>query len=301
MRQLVVIAMVGVTVGAISSAAAQVEPREMVLAARHAGPTTPLKVFGVAGSIRLVGWDRDSVMVTSRSRPPGFFFINDPAAVKMGVDQFRFGVEENAQSAAATPYHFVVYLPKQSRISVRTTSADIDGSDVSGWFSTASGSIHLGGAPDATLDVESITGNIDVNVNASWLRARTGRGRLIVRGAVPDVDASTVDGELDVATSAIVRGRFSSVTGDIRYAGSIAPSAIFDFSNHAGAVDMALPASVSGTFDLSSVTGIVENSLAQSRPVSGGAHALRLTLGRGDAQITVRTFKGTVRLRPSQP
>jgi hypothetical protein len=295
-------AAIGVGLAASSpTAGAQTTPREIVLEARHAGPTTPLKIFGVAGSVRLIGWDRDSIVVTSRSRPPGFYFINDPAAVKMGVDQFRLGIQQGQPDASVTPAHFVVYLPKQSRIAVRTTSADIIGSDVSGWFSTATGSIQLGGSPDATLDVESINGNIDVNATTSWLRARTGRGRLIVRGSVQDVDASTVDGELDIATPSIMRGRFSSVTGDIRYAGAIASGAIFDFSNHSGAVDMALPTTVSGTFDLSSISGIVENGLGQARPVAGGAHSLRLSLGRGDAQVTVRTFKGTVRLRPSQP
>ncbi|MGH7619946.1 MAG: hypothetical protein ACREPM_22255, partial [Gemmatimonadaceae bacterium] len=111
----------------------------------------------------------------------------------------------------------------------------------------------------------------------------------------------TVDGELDVATPAVMRGRFASVTGDIRYAASPASGAIFDFSNHSGAVDMALPRDASAALDLSSVMGTVENGLAQARPVAGGAHSLRVTLGHGDAQMTVRTFKGVVRLRPSQP
>jgi hypothetical protein len=299
MRQFLV-ATISVAVGA-GVAGAQAGPRDIVLEARHAGPNTPIKIFGVAGSIRLVGWDRDSVMVTSRSRPPGFFFIPDPAAVKLGVDQYRIGMLEDRESETVTPYHFVVYVPRQSKIAVRTTSADINGTDVSGWFSTGSGSVQLAGAAASTLDVESINGNIDVNASASWLRARTGRGRLIVRGQVQDVDASTVDGELDVATSSVMRGRFSSVTGDIRYAGAPAAGSIFDFSNHSGAVDMALPRDASASFDLSSITGAVESVLGQARPVAGGAHALRLSLGRGDAQLTVRTFKGTIRLRPSQP
>jgi hypothetical protein len=300
MKQLIVVVGAGVALGG-AVASAQPAPREIVLEARHAGPMTPLKIFGVAGSVRLVGWDRDSIMVTSRSRPQGFFFIPDPAGVKLGVDQYRIGVLEERANDAVTPYHFVVYLPRQSRIAVRTTSADIDGTDVSGWFSTASGGIHLSGMASGTLDVESINGNIDVNVSTSWLRARTGRGRLIVRGAIQDVDASTVDGELDVATSSVMHGRFSSVTGDIRYAGAPAAGSIFDFSNHSGAVDMALPRDVSAAFDLSSITGVIESVLGQARPVAGGAHALRLNLGHSDAQLTVRTFKGTIRLRPSQP
>jgi hypothetical protein len=133
------------------------------------------------------------------------------------------------------------------------------------------------------------------------MRARTGQGRLLIRGAVQDVDGSTIDGALDVATPTILRGRFSSVNGDIRYAGSPARGALFEFSNHAGTVDFSLPRSVSSKFELSSVTGSIENGFTQVRPASDGPHSLRLSLGRGEAQVTVRTFKGPIRLRPQQP
>jgi DUF4097 and DUF4098 domain-containing protein YvlB len=296
MRTLIAIAALIVPV----IANAQRGSKDIVLEAHHIGPTSPLKIYGVAGSVRLVGWDHDSVVITAPSRPLGFYFARDPASVKLGMDQYRFGIEEARTDSTARPFHFVVYLPKQSRISVKTMSADIDGTDVTGWFYSASGSIQLRGT-SADLDVETINGSIDVNTNASVVRARTGRGRLIVRGAVQDVDASTVDGELDVATPAIMRGRFASVSGDIRYAGTPALGSIFEFSNHSGAVDLALPREASAALDLSSVTGTVETTLGQARPTAGGAHSLRLTLGHGDAQMTVRTFKGTVRLRPSQP
>ncbi len=293
--------------GASSSATAQTQAsrgaRDIVLEARHVGPTTPLKIYGIAGSIRLVGWDRDSLVITSQTRPRDFFFFRDPGGggVKTGIDQYRFGIDSARTAEDGRPFHFVVYLPKQSQVMVRSISAVIDASDVSGTFSTTSGAIQIRGLT-ARLEVESVTGNIDLNASASWVRAQTGgRGRLIVRGAVQDVDASTVDGELDIATPTVMRGRFASVTGDIRYAATPAAGSIFDFSNHSGAVDMALPRDVSAALDLSSISGALENGLGQARPVAGGAHSMRITLGHGDAQMTVRTFKGTIRLRPTPP
>ena len=275
-------------------------PRDVVLEAHRVSPSAPLKIYGVAGSVRLVGWDHDSVVVTAPTRPPQFYFHHDSGGIKAGIDQFRFGIEEARTDSTAKPVSFVVFLPKQSRVWVKTVSAEIDATDVTGFFSTASGAVQLRGAA-ANLEVESINGNIDINASTAWVRATTGRGRLIVRGTVQDVDASTVDGELDVASSTVMRGRFASVTGDIRYAATPAVGAIFDFSNHSGAVDMAMPRDASASLDLSSVMGTVENSMSQARPAAAGAHSLRLTLGRGDSQMTVRTFKGTVRLRPSQP
>lgn len=304
MRRLLVVLAIGVAArNARGQTQASRGSRDIVLEARRIGPTTPLKIYGIAGSIRLIGWDRDSLVITSQSRPRDFFFAHDPGGggVKTGIEQYRFGVDSERTAEDNRPVHFVVYLPKQSQVVVHSISAAIDASDVSGNFSTTSGSIQLRGMT-ATLEVASVSGNVDLNASASWARAQTGgAGRLIVRGAIQDVDASTVDGELDVVTPAVMRGRFSSVNGDIRYAAAPAAGAIFDFSNHSGAVDMALPRDASAALDLSSVSGIVENGISQARPAAGGAHSMRLTLGRGDAQMTVRTFKGTVRLRPTQP
>lgn len=302
-RLLVAAAIGGVSSSATAQKQASRDSRDIVLEARRVSPTTPLRIYGIAGSIRLVGWDRDSLVITSQSRPRDFFFAHDPGGggVKTGIDQYRFGVDSEHTAEDSRPFHFVVYLPKQSQVTVHSISAAIDASDVSGNFSTASGSILLRGMT-GTLEVASVSGNIDVNASASWVRAQTGGGgRLLVRGPVQDVDASTVDGELDVATPTVMRGRFVSVTGDIRYSATPAAGSIFDFSNHSGAIDMALPRDASATLDLSSISGVVENGIAQARPAAGGAHSMHLTLGRGDAQMTVRTFKGTVRLRPTQP
>jgi hypothetical protein len=267
----------------------------MVLGARKVSPTIPLKIYNPAGSVRVIAWDRDSVLVRGPSRPTGFFFGGTGMALKFGVNEFMFGVEEPRGDTARTA-HLVVWVPRHSQVNVKTASASIETHNVSGVFYTVSGMIQVNDTA-STIDVESMTGNVDVNASASWLRARTSTGRLLIRGGVQDVDASTTDGQIDVTTSSIFRGRFQSVNGDIRFVGAPQTRAIFEFSNHSGAVDFVLGRYTSGVFDLTSVTGIIENGLTSVQPVSAGPHSMRLTVRNGEAQITVRTFKGPIRLR----
>jgi hypothetical protein len=262
-------------------------------------PTIPLKIYNPAGSVRVLAWDHDSVSVHGAVRPKGYFFGRNVGALKFGVNEFMFGVEEPRGADTAKAAHFTVYVPRQSQVAVKTATASIDATDVGGLFYTVSGPIQVRGSA-ATIDVESMTGNVDVNANASWLRARTSQGRLLIRGGVQDVDASTVDGALDVATSWIFRGRFQSVNGDIRFAGTPLKAALFEFSNHAGAVDFVLGRETSSVFELSSVSGPIENGYADLRPVSATPHSMRLRVGTGDSQVTVRTFKGPIRLRPQR-
>jgi hypothetical protein len=64
-----------------------------------------------------------------------------------------------------------------------------------------------------------------------------------------------------------------------------------------GNLDLMLPANASAALELSSIEGPIQNGLAGARPVSASPRAMKLSLERGEAQLTVRTFKGPIRLR----
>ena len=277
---------------AARSAAAQPSAADgPLLRAHHATPAAQVKVFNTAGSVRLVGWDNDSVVMRGRiAKGERFYLAGTDSAMKLGVD-------EHTDNKAAGRCDLVIYLPKGSRVSLKTVTGDITASNVSGWFYTVSGGVRMSGSA-TTIEVQSMSGNVDLNVRTPWVRARTGDGNLLVRGEPQDVDASTIGGTLSIASAAILRGQFGSVSGDVHYAGSPAAGAIFDFSNHSGAIDLLLAKPVSGVFSLSSILGAIENGFSEIRPISSTPHSIRVSLGRGGAQVAARTFKGTIRLRP---
>ena len=266
-----------------------------VLEARRVSPTFSLNVWNPAGHVKLVAWDRDSLVVRGRVDRARYFFGGDSNGAKLGLNGAKLGIESNKSGDDARPSDFEIWFPRRGRISVKTASADIEGVDVSGSFYTVSGAIRLTGT-STSIEAESMTGNLDLGANVPWLRARTGDGHLLLRGRPQDVDASTIGGTLDIATQSVLRGQFSSVSGDIHYAGAPPSGAILEFSNHSGSVDLLLPSSASGVFALSSVSGAIENSLPRVRPAAA-PRSMRITLGRGDASVTVRTFRGTIRLR----
>lgn len=264
-----------------------------ILGARAVEATASFNIWNPAGTLRIVGWDRDSIVVRGHTAPgQDFAFSGGSRGMKIGI------LDQKVQKPMP-PSDYVIYLPKRSTVSPKTVTADISGTDVSGIFYSVSGTIRLRGSA-TSVEAESMNGNVDIDVAAPWVHARTGQGHLLIRGTPQDVDASTIGGTLDVASPAILRGRFASVSGDIHYVGSPAWGGIFEFSNHSGAVDFLLPRSVSGRFELSSVVGLIENGFDQVRPAAAGPHSLQLKLGGGDAQITVRTFKGVIRLRPDR-
>ena len=278
------------SLGHSTAKAQRVLPDEPVLRARALRAGAPVKMFVPSGTLRLIGWDRDSIVVRGRLPKSAQVIIggSDTAGFKVVVE------ERDGGSMAAS--RLVIYLPRRSQISMKTADASVDVTDVAGWFYTVSGSYHIGGAA-SSVDVESMSGDIDLDAVTPWARARTGKGHLVIRGEPQDVDASTVGGTLDIATAAIMHGRFTAVTGDIHYASAMAPRSLFEFSTHSGAVELLLPRDISARLELSSVDGVIDNGLTQLRPAAAGVHNLQLKLGSGAADVTVRTFRGTVRLR----
>lgn len=288
------IAALALAAGVCGTASAQSATTLPLIRAHALAADAPVKVFFPSGRIRIEAWNRDSIEVRGHiPRVEQFFLGGDRKGVKLGV-------QDHPDGSDVQPGDIVLRVPRASQLSVKTVSAAITGHDVSGWFYSVSGVIRLSGTA-SSVEAESMAGDVYLDVAVPWERARTGGGRLVVTGAPADLDAATVRGPLDVRSAAVVRGRFASVEGDIRYTGMPSAEGVFEFSNHAGAVELALPRSVSATLELSTITGTIENGFTPMRAAAGaGGHGgtLRMQLGAGASRMTVRTFKGVIRLEP---
>jgi hypothetical protein len=252
----------------------------------------------MGGSVRVSGWDRDTIVVTGTASPGRFFFGGGERAAKMGVDEDPAGRPGDAA-------HLDVRVPHRSRVWIKTASADIHVADVTGGLDlySVSGGIRVAGRAGQVY-AESMDGNVDVSAPARWVRAKTAAGSVTLQVSGGDVMASSVSGNVVIVGERLERARFESVTGDLRFEGSVDRGGALTFETHGGAVDLSLPASVSATFEVSTFHGRITNQLtrAAARPSrAGAATTLSFEAGVGGAEITVRSFKGDVMLRPHKP
>lgn len=252
-----------------------------------------VKIWIPAGSIRLIGWDRDSLHVEGTiGKGETFYFGGAGSGAKFGVDEAPAG-------RVTQPARLTVYLPRGARVNVRTVTASTEASDVSGWFNTVSGGITVSGTAQE-VQAEAIDGSISVTVTSPFVRARTGSGTLTVGGQIEDLVGSTVSGPLTITAAGLARGRFESVTGAIVIAAPIDRAASIDIDNHNGPVELRLPSTVAADFDLTSVAGSITNYFDKRPPTTGrqgrGQELSFFTDPKG-ARIVVRTFKGTITLR----
>ena len=258
-------------------------------------PDVSFRVYSLAGSIRVEGWDRDSISVTATltaGSTDRFFFGGTRTGGKLGIDA---GDEEEQP-----PAHLLIRVPPRARVWIKSGSADVvllgltGGVDV---FAT-SGSIRFDGNPDQ-LNLESMDGAIDANAEGSWIRLKTASGDITLRGTGEDVGLSTVSGNLTVLSTGLRRTRVESVSGAVTFRGGLAADGGLTVETHSGAADLQVPSELEAEFDLSTYQGTITSSFPHSpapqREQNGSA--LRFTSGAGRATVTVRTFKGMILLK----
>ncbi|MEP7381020.1 MAG: DUF4097 family beta strand repeat-containing protein [Gemmatimonadota bacterium] len=277
----------------ISLAAAQ----EKVNARYATTRDVSFRLSGSIGTLRIVGWDRDSVVVTGVI-PAGVRLEGgvggDGRAPARGVKMYLESPNDLVSSTAALE----VRVPRGARVWVKSGTADIDARDITGGLdlNVIGGRVSVSGSP-RELQVEAMDASVLIDGSPGWLRAKTASGDILLRGGSDDLGLTSVSGALRVEGGTVSRGRLETVTGAITFAATAGRGGALDFDSHSGRVDLTLSDSSGFTLTASSITGAVENRFNRTTPSLGregrGAE-LTMDTGNASARITVRTFRGTI-------
>ena len=255
-----------------------------------------LRIVNMVGSVVVHGWDKDTVLVRGTLGTGDSFFMGGGyTGAKMFV--------ESVNDRDPKPTRLEIWVPARVRLWVKTATASIDVSDVSGGLDlyVVSGTIDVRGNP-GELNAEAIDGDIHVTGSPSWMRAKSATGAITFQGASQDAGLSTVSGPIKVegGSGVFERTKIETVTGNISFAGRLDRSGAFDFDSHGGSIDIAIPEKTSATFSVVTIAGSITNNLSKRAPIAGrfgrGAE-LTTEEGGGGAKVSVRTFKGPVTLR----
>ncbi len=279
---------------AVTSANAQVKVSRGV----HLDADGAVRIYNLGGSVKVIGWNRDSVAVRgSAGKGSTFHMGGNHAGMKMFV--------EDADERNPSPANLEIWVPLKTKLWVKTATASIDVSGVSGSLDlyVVSGNIGVTGNP-SDINAEAIDGSIHIDGSPDWVRAKSASGEVVFNGKSSDVTISTVSGKIGVKGKAFEKAKFESVTGNIQFDGSFERGGLINFDTHSGSVDIGLLPGSPADFDVVSIAGTVVNKLNEKRPVSGrygrGAE-LEMTAGVGGTRVVVRSFKGPVTVRAAKP
>ena len=264
-------------------------------------PGGSVRIASPFGSIRVLGWDADSVAVSARlERPAGRISAAGDAHVRtLGVDTAAGGAE------------LEVHVPRGATVWVKSATASIaiEGVDGTLDLSSQGGSIRVIGTPQ-DVTAETMDGAVEVAGGTARARVKTVSGDILLRGASQDLGASTLSGRIVVRAAGwqrggtgVQRGKFESVTGDVRFEGEVGRGGVVEVESQSGTIEVRVPASTVADFDALTIAGTITNHLGSAQPkprAAGMGQELRFSSGAAGsgAQITARSFKGPILLEP---
>jgi len=267
---------------------------------RAATPTVSVRLGGALSSVHILGWDKDSVVITGTIGAGTRFDGGAMNGAAGGpVQGMKFFIEA-PDEAAVRSNRIELRVPTRARVWIKAGSADIDASGVTGGLdlNIVGGSVKVGGSP-RELIVESMDGNVTFNGTAEFARVKTATGDIDLVGGGEDVNLSTVSGAIRAGDGTVQRGRFESVTGSITVASTIPRGGDARFDTHSGPIELRLASRAEVEIDAATVTGTIENSWNRSRPIAGRegrGMELGTSSGMGGARVSIRSFKGSIRL-----
>src|SRR5919201_3687717 len=183
-------------------------------------PAPSVRLGGAVSSVRVIGWDRDSIALTGAlsqgSRMDGGPFAGNSLVVGM-----KFFVNAPDESASRGN-KLELRVPRNARVWIKLGSADIEASGVTGGLdlNIVGGSVRVSGRP-RELIVESMGGSVDVSGFVSYGRIKTATGDITFQGTGEDMTVATVSGTIRVGDGSVERARFESVTGPIVFAADL--------------------------------------------------------------------------------
>lgn len=252
-------------------------------------PDVDLSTFD--GSIEVRSWDRPEVLVVIEKR----------ARDKTDADTIEVHAEQNGDKVTVD-----ARVPKG------------EGHWNIGWnnsrsarliVSVPAASNILAKSGDGSIDVEKISGTIDLRSGDGSIRARDLTGDLRAHTGDGSIKLEDVNGALDVDTgdgSIVAAGKFTSVrarSGDgsvtIHAAGGSTATADWTITTGDGSVTLELPDGFGGELDAHTGDGGIRINDISVSNVTGaiGKNSVRGTIGAGGRTVRLRTGDGSITLR----
>ena len=280
----------------LSATAGFAEPIEKRAAA---DPKGEVEIVNVAGSVRVMGWNRAEVDVRGELEDNAERLDFSTQGTRTII---RVVLPRNRGNSDGSD--LVVRIPEGSALTVNTISADqeIDGVKGAQRLQTVSGSIHSEGSGE-DFQAKTISGDILVSATsgakAALYTVTTVSGDLTLSKVSGEVDVETVSGDMNVEAGEVSRARVRTTNGDMALSMKLASNGRLDAETINGEVTLKILGTVDAEFDIHTFNGEIESCYGDEKVRSrehGPGHDLEFTRGAGSARVRVKTLNGGVDL-----
>lgn len=273
---------------------------------RSVAADAQIELGNVRGRLDIQGWERNEIEITGSlgEGVKGLIIEGDERRLSVRVDYPRnggggwFGWWGGGQAGDSS---LSIKLPQGASLDVESVSASVEVSAVEGArmsLNSVSGDIGMRGSP-GRLEVSTVSGAQRLDSASADIRMETVSGQIRLSGAAPQsLGAESVSGDIELQLE-VAQGSVSAetVSGDVRLTASRLAGQI-RVESMSGSVDLRLPGSSSARLQASSFSGAIDSDAGEvERRRYGPGASLTHVLGNGDANVSVETFSGRIKIR----
>lgn len=281
------------------------EPQEKAIAA---SPKVFVSVCVRRGAVRVNGWDRNEVRVFHRGGDElGIKVLErDSKDVPAWVEVLGFDprTRPNETDKCVSGEMIELDVPEGAAVTIKGLSSETSVESVrSASIEIVGGDIYLGGISEQ-IEASTQQGGVTVNDSKGRMSVTTTTGNIVAYNTEPVEPgdffrAKTRSGAITLQSIGQKEIFASTITGSINYLGEIKNYGRYEFTTTNGLLNLVLPDSAA--FWLSAAYGgefvsdfplkiTTENETESAFYVKG-------RVGAGDANLSVKSFSGTIRLR----
>lgn len=237
-----------------------------------------MRIYVPAGRVRVVVWQRDSVMVRGNMGPTASFFAGGSRThVKLGVES-RIATDTTLPSV-----DWEVTVPRNARLWIKMIDGALLASGTTGELEmyTVRGSIEVRDVAGVT-SIESIDAPVVVQRASGDVRVRGSKGKVMLTDVRGTMSVATVSGPV-MLTRIATEGRVETIGGNVFVSEASLGGAALEIQTHSGGITLSLDPARAPQLDLSSRAG----------PVRGDKYKGNAKFG----QLLARSFKGIIEVR----
>ncbi len=187
------------------------------------------------------------------------------------------------------------------RVEARSTSSQVHVIDAAGDV--------MAGSTSNTVRVEEVRGRATVNTTSGNIIVRNAEGGVIantISGTVEishtkgRIEATSISGQIRLQNLESREVKAKSLSGGISFQGRLYEDGRYDFDGFSGAVVLWLPANSNFNLSAQSYSGEIETEFPiqlDRVAIAGRPQRIQGVHGSGGAQISVKAFSGSIRLR----
>ena len=264
----------------------------------QADPHGEVSIVNVAGEVQVTGWDRNEVQVN--------------ADLEEGVQRLEFKTSGARTSIEVVlpkgrtyegSSDLVVHVPRNSSLVTQTISADQTIKEVRGSqrLQSVSGQIQTE-AWNEDVQVKNISGEVNVRGHngKGTVRLNTVSGDVRLEDVGPELDLTTVTGDMQVRVAELSSARIKTTNGDLELrAASLTRDVRVEAEGINGNLRFRFRGALDAEFDIQTFNGEIDNCFGpKPHRVSeySPGNALRFKQGNGDGRIRIKALNGTVEI-----